>query len=95
MEGGNNQLFITLPKRWAFENNLKKGDWVSIDIFNEPSKKFLEKMKEDKEMVGLTSDKIKSKKSRIDRFLENGVLLDSGFWMKFSDIKKISRSVIC
>jgi len=91
MIGGNNQLTITLPKIWTIKNNLKKGDYVGICILNEPTISILEKIDKCKGWVKLTDINNKSIEGKVNEFVEDGVLLDSNRWMKFTDIKKIQR----
>jgi len=91
--GGNKQLSVTLPKSWAIKNNLKKNDYVNVECLDEPSIEILEKIKDSNDNVIITTNNFKTRKGKVLAFIENGVLLDSGFWVKFSEIKKITKSV--
>ena len=92
MKGGNNQFMITLPKAWVEVNNLGKGNSVQIDTFNEPFIDILESAKRTGVLVVLKGMGIESKREKVKRFVEDGVLLESGFWMKISHIDSISKS---
>ena len=92
MEGGNNQFIITLPKAWVEVNNLGKGNSVQIDTFNEPFINILEDAKRTGALVVLKGMGIESKREKVKSFVEDGVLLESGFWMKIAHINSISKS---
>lgn len=91
--GGNEQLTITLPKEWSTVNNLKKGDYVTISIANEPAIEILEEIKKNKRFVRLHKKNKEIIEGRVKCFYMDGVLLDSGIWVKFADIIKINRRV--
>lgn len=84
-------MMITLPKEWYTKNNLKKGDYVNISISDEPIIQILEEIKKNKGFIKLHKKDKQIKEGMVKCFYKDGVLLDSGIWVKFGDIEKISR----
>jgi len=91
MSGGNDQCLVALPKQWVVRNNIKKGSYVGIIVVDDPIFEMLKEIKENGEEIVLESDNVRTKRGKIKEFVEDGVVLDTGFWMKISDIKKISK----
>ncbi len=84
------QLIVSLPKNWAMECGLQKGDYVEVLELVEPAVEVLKEVLKNGYEVVLGDENYETKQSEIEKFVSDGVLLKSGDWMKFSEIVKIT-----